>query len=554
MPEHAGRMRWRLRPLSVGVLAILVLASVGSCLFTRHVVADQEHKLLQQRTEEASVYLTSVIQQVQTELASITAAVAASNESPRQLFRDPKFLPALSGGFATVALIRTGPRPTVVATSGDPINGPLGSARLTAVRAAAAKSKLVGALVGTPKFTDASGARLLGFAYGSPSFPGEVVLAEVPVSLAAAGPTTSQPFSELTAAVYATPRADPDQLVAITGGGHTPLTGDTVSVESSVGAGPPWLLVTKARKPLVGAVAEATPWGLLGVGLVVALLATLMVETLARRREYAVGLVEVRTEELRESMSELAEAHEQLVRQERLAAIGQLASMIGHELRNPLAVMSNALFLLRSDFGPEPPDAAKRHLATAEREVSAATTIVSDLLEFAKDRQPAMSDVNMSDLVDEVLRVSPPPTAIEVRRELPEEQISVRADRDMLRQVLLNLVGNAYQAMADGGSVVVAVEPLDGALAISVTDTGVGMAEEVRDRVFEPFFTTKTRGVGLGLAVTKRIVEAHNGAIDVSTDPGHGTEFRLVLPRIAAPRTAGDAVVPAQTAPTGPTA
>jgi signal transduction histidine kinase len=119
---------------------------------------------------------------------------------------------------------------------------------------------------------------------------------------------------------------------------------------------------------------------------------------------------------------------------------------------------------------------------------------------------------------------------------VPRDALTLRADRDMVRQVLLNIVGNAYQAMPDGGTVVVTLTGSDGAVQIRVRDSGVGMNDEVRSHVFEPFFTTKARGVGLGLAVSQRIVEAHGGVITVTSGPGAGTEFVVTFPSIAVPR------------------
>jgi len=369
---------------------------------------------------------------------------------------------------------------------------------------------------------------------------GALIYAEAEVTQTTQASTQSQPFSELVAAVYAVPRVEKDQLVAATSSKEKiPLTGKTVAVKSPVGQGDPWLLVAKARKPLVGSVATWTPWVLLAAGLLAALLAAAIVETMARRREYAMNLVKVRTEELQQSLADLASAHEQLVRQERLAAIGQLASTVGHELRNPLGVISNAVYLLRGDLGPEPTPAAQRHLATAEREVSAATVIVSDLLEFARERQPVVDDVDVTGLLDEVLSILPPPTGVTVERS-GDSKVAVRGDREMLRQVLLNLIGNGYQAMPDGGRLTVGASMTDGVAQLHVADTGVGMSAETQQRLFEPFFTTKPRGVGLGLAVTKRIVEAHSGTISVSSEEGRGTEFVVLLPVIAAPRNGSD--------------
>jgi len=529
------RRRSRLRWLSVAVLVVVSGLAVAGCLITRNVVSDQEHKLLKQRTEEAGLYLSTAISSVQTELASLAASAAATKEDPAAFEQSTKLLTSVPGGFKDVALVRTGPTPSVVASTGSGLDAGLGDVRTAAITNAVAKAGLTGSLVATPLFS-VDGSRRLGFAYVSPSLPGALIYAETEVTQTSQQSTQSQPFSELIAAVYATPRVESDQLVAATSSDEKlPLSGKTVSVKSPVGQGEPWLLVAKARKPLVGSVATWTPWALLGAGLLAALLATLIVETMARRREYAMGLVKVRTEELQLSLADLASAHDQLVRSERLAAIGQLASTVGHELRNPLGVISNAVYLLRGDLGPEPTAAAQRHLATAEREVSAATVIVSDLLEFARERQPVIADVDVAGLLDEVLAILPPPTGITVDRH-GDSNVTVRADREMLRQVLLNIIGNGYQAMPDGGRLTVHAASVNGAVEMRVADTGVGMSAEAQERLFEPFFTTKPRGVGLGLAVTKRIIEAHHGTIDATSEEGAGTEFRILLPVIATPR------------------
>jgi signal transduction histidine kinase len=531
----------RLRPLSLLVLLAVAGLATASFVFTRHVVSDQEHKLLKQRTDEASLYVSSLLGSVRSEFSSLAGTAAATSADPGAFRRSTKLLTAVPGGFATIALVRLNGTPQVVAQSGAPIPTALDGPRAAAARAAVAKAGLTGGLVSTPLFGGDAKTRKLGFAYTSPALPGYVIYAESDVHPKVSNPTTSgQPFSELVAAVYAVPRVDASQLIAVTGGFKAPLRGDTAAAKSPVGEGDPWLLVAKARRPLVGSAATATPWILLGAVLLVGMLGVVVVETLARRREYALAVADERTEELKDSMRELAGAQEQLVRSERLAAIGELASTIGHELRNPLGVISNAVYLLRGDLGPSPTEAASRHLTTAEREVSAATVIVSDLLEFARQRDPVTTDVDAVALVEEALTVLPPPRGITAVRNLPAPPVLLAADRDMLRQVLLNLIGNAYQAMIEGGTVTVGLTTNGPRLHLSVTDTGTGMDAEVSRRVFEPFYTTKARGVGLGLAVTRRIVDAHGGEIAVVSAPGQGTTFTVTLPRVAVPKQASE--------------
>jgi two-component system sensor histidine kinase AtoS len=246
------------------------------------------------------------------------------------------------------------------------------------------------------------------------------------------------------------------------------------------------------------------------------------------------ALVDERTGQLRRSLSELDAAQQRLVRQERLAAIGQLSSAVGHELRNPLGVLSNVFYLLRTRLGQEDPW-LDRQLRTGEREVGAATLIVSDLLEFARPREPIFGEVDMAAILDEVLTVSAPPPTIQIARRSAEGVPAVRADRDQLRQVLLNLVTNAYDAMPEGGLVVLEVATDPDGVRITVADTGSGIDDEALDRLFEPFFTTKAKGIGLGLSVAHRIVEAHGGSLSVKAQPGTGASFSLTLPAVPVP-------------------
>jgi signal transduction histidine kinase len=262
-----------------------------------------------------------------------------------------------------------------------------------------------------------------------------------------------------------------------------------------------------------------------------------LIEVVLRRRDYALTLVDERTAALRTSLGALESAQEQLVRQERLAAVGQLASAVGHELRNPLGVISNSLYLIRGATTDSPDERLRRHLSTAEREVSAATLIISDLLDFARAREPIVASVDVHGLVDEALEVAPPPDGIAIARDNADVP-GVAADRDQLRQVLLNLITNGYDAMPEGGVLKVATSAHNGRVDVKVSDTGTGIDPETKSHLFEPFFTTKARGVGLGLAVTHRIVGAHQGTIAVDSEPGQGTTFTVSLPAFSKASTA----------------
>jgi two-component system, NtrC family, sensor histidine kinase HydH len=198
-----------------------------------------------------------------------------------------------------------------------------------------------------------------------------------------------------------------------------------------------------------------------------------------------------------------------------------------------LGVLMNVLYLIGADAEHGGSKTMLRHLATAKREVTAATLIVSDLLDFAAGRRPISALVEVSELVTEALSVVPPPDGIEVLENC-DPGLVIDADRDQIRQVLLNLISNAYDAMPGGGVLMVAGGQLPGGAQITVSDTGIGMDEATCERIFTPFFTMKARGTGLGLAVTKRIVESHGGTIVVHSAPSSGSSFVLTLPAVPA--------------------
>jgi two-component system sensor histidine kinase HydH len=291
------------------------------------------------------------------------------------------------------------------------------------------------------------------------------------------------------------------------------------------------LLVLAAVAAASSLLAQNMPWIVLVLGAATAVLMTAVVETMGRRRDHASALVEERTVALANAIAGREMVQAELSRQENMAAIGRLAATVGHELRNPLAVVTNVLYLMKVGSKAGPGDPLHRHVATAEREISAATRIVSDLLDYAARRGPILAPLEVSDLVTEAFQVVPPPAGVQVVRE--GERQMVEADRDQIRQALLNLITNAYDSMPGGGVLTVSTASAPGSVQVTVTDTGTGMDELTRNSIFTPFFTKKTRGIGLGLAVTKRVVEAHGGTIAVQTEPAVGSSFTLTLPVLA---------------------
>lgn len=244
------------------------------------------------------------------------------------------------------------------------------------------------------------------------------------------------------------------------------------------------------------------------------------------RQEYAARLEErvaARTRELRA-------AQEQLVRQERLAVLGQLAGSAGHELRNPLGVIANAVYFLRL-VQPQATPKIQEYLTLIADETHAAGKIVDDLLDFSRQQMAQRTTTTVAQLLQRALERFPPPAQVTVRLDLPADLPAVRVDPGQLTQVFGNLIVNACQAMPNGGELTLAATlRQDGWMAISVQDTGVGIPPENLPKLFEPLFTTKARGIGLGLAICRRLTEASGGQISVQSEPGKGSIFTVTLP------------------------
>jgi signal transduction histidine kinase len=242
--------------------------------------------------------------------------------------------------------------------------------------------------------------------------------------------------------------------------------------------------------------------------------------------------------ELQECYRDLAQAQAELVEHERLAALGELAAVVAHEVRNPLGVLYNSISSLQRMLeryvtgGPSPGIAADAQglLCIAAEESSRLDRLVSDLLDFARPFQPHLAATAVADVVKEAIAATSCEDRVcfESSAELP----LVQMDAALMRQALLNLLLNGLQAMPRGTlAVCTGVEQAEsGAVArIDVTDSGPGIPAEHQQRIFEPFFTTKAAGTGLGLAVVRRIMESHGGEVAVVTRPG-STTFSLRLP------------------------
>jgi signal transduction histidine kinase len=230
----------------------------------------------------------------------------------------------------------------------------------------------------------------------------------------------------------------------------------------------------------------------------------------------------------------LRETRQELGDKERLAALGQLAAQLAHEIGTPLGSVSGHLQLAIS--ARDVPLPLKDRLQVATKELERVSKIVRDYLDSTRTVAPERVPVDVGRVVDEALGISIGAEArarIDVRKQIADGAAHAETDPGLLRQILVNLITNAVDAVADGGHIVVEAHKKDGAVAIAVRDDGVGIAPEDAARIFEPFYTTKGRGkgTGLGLAICRELATALGGRITVDSSPGRGSTFTVTLPR-----------------------
>lgn len=241
------------------------------------------------------------------------------------------------------------------------------------------------------------------------------------------------------------------------------------------------------------------------------------------------------SEAFNEMAASLHTAQESRLRMEKLAAVGQLAASVGHDLRNPIGAVRNASYYLKkrlsgTEIGAEPRVA--HFLSLIEKELLVCSKIIGNLLDFARERRPTMSACAIRPLVDDALSVVDAPAHVRFENEVSDTLPVPTLDRDQFRQVLVNLLQNAAEAVpADReGLVRVSAGWTSEGLTISVADNGTGIPEEMRGHLFEPLFSTKLKGTGLGLAISAGIVRRHGGTLDVESELGRGTTFIIRIP------------------------
>lgn len=232
-------------------------------------------------------------------------------------------------------------------------------------------------------------------------------------------------------------------------------------------------------------------------------------------------------------ITDLKKLEEQTKRGERLSAMGEMAVELAHEIRNPLASIELFASLLRKEIEGDKAERWADHIQVGVRLLN---NIVSNMLHFTRDLSPSFHPVDLHAVIDETLGFSEPVVRqrrIQILRDYSAHPATVRGDEGLLKQVFLNLIFNAMQAMPDNGSLQVSTRGRESGasmLEIKVKDDGVGIAAENLDKIFDPYFTTNKSGTGLGLAVVHRIIEKHSGIISVESRVNFGTTFTIALP------------------------
>lgn len=228
-------------------------------------------------------------------------------------------------------------------------------------------------------------------------------------------------------------------------------------------------------------------------------------------------------------ISDRRRMEQQLLKAERLAAIGQVAAMVGHDLRNPLTGIAGAAYYLKIKLGAAMEPRATEMVELIEKDIEYSNKIINDLLDYSREIRLELAEASPKGIVKEALGHVTIPENVDVA-DKTKSNPKIVVDSEMLVRAFVNIIRNAVDAMPNGGKLTISSKQTDTDLEIAFSDTGLGMSEEVLDRLWTPFFTTKAKGMGLGLSICKRIVEAHAGKILVSSAEGKGTTFTATFP------------------------
>jgi PAS domain S-box-containing protein len=242
-------------------------------------------------------------------------------------------------------------------------------------------------------------------------------------------------------------------------------------------------------------------------------------------REYAQYL----EEKVEERTKQLKEMQQQLVKSERLAAIGELAAMIGHDLRNPLTGIAGATYYLKTKLGSKIDEKSEEMLKIIEKDIENSNKIINDLLEYSREVKLDLNWTTPRLILKEALSAVKVPKRVRVAN-WTRDQPKMNVDTNKMRRVFINMIKNAVDAMPKGGKLTIESRESNGNVEIVLSDTGAGMSEKTLNNLYRPLFTTKAKGMGFGLPICRRFVEAHGGKIQATSTIGEGSTFTVMLP------------------------
>ena len=242
--------------------------------------------------------------------------------------------------------------------------------------------------------------------------------------------------------------------------------------------------------------------------------------------KYSYGL----EDDVKEKTAQLSNAQSKLLRSEKMAALGKLSSLVGHELRGPLGVIKNSSTFIGMRLSRVSDEKVQKHLRIIDEEITHSDAIISTILGFARTKEPEYSSVDVCELLENILKSQKEAPSIAIQFQKESNFPLIQADKNLLERVFTNIIDNAVQAMPSGGSLTITTDFDEKYATVSFQDTGYGIPKDHLCRIFEPLYSTKSKGTGLGLSACENIIKAHHGSLTVESEEGKGSKFIAQIP------------------------
>jgi signal transduction histidine kinase/CheY-like chemotaxis protein len=516
--------------LAIIVFVVISGISVATSLGLRSVVHNQEHRLLNERANELGAYLKSALTQAVASLSAAGQAVAVDGPTST-LFTSLATPLTLQGGTVAVAQLTGGRYVTTAAIgNGATVGQPVPAAADSVLDRATTPGLMV-----FDVYQDNADNHYVEALKLPSKVPTVVYLSGVLPKPRPIPTTKDSPYRELDVALYAGTTQDPKRLVLISGG-VPKASSNPVKKLTPIGADQ-LLVVVAGHGALVGTFAQSVPWIVLGGGLVLAVLLAVLVEVLTRRRAYALNLVEQRTRAMYQAQMAAEAANR---------SKSEFLSRMSHELRTPLNAVLGFSQLLELDELTSDQEQAVGQITKGGRHL---LDLINEILDISQIEtgQLALSPeaVDVGELITETVDLIRPLAAERgvhlLGTDSATEDVHVFADRQRLKQILLNLLGNGIKYNREGGTVSIScARPTSGTMRIQITDTGPGIPKEQFGLLFTPFERlgaeqTTVEGTGIGLALSRRLAEVMAGTLGVESTVGRGSTFWVEFPIVENP-------------------